>query len=508
MLRRLTLWHKALILIAVPLIFELLFVAVLLDLQKRTEIEVVRETRARNMTVACNRLILHFYVACARYSNKRIPEPLRPYAHHPIASVSKDLSTIAANCNDNLEAERILELRHRVRESARSFARVFSDPSIDIVSRSLTYQRTVQEGQQCLDEMIVELNSILERQQTIQDESQRRQQGYRESVAALLWVAVPFNILLAIVLAFYFHTGIAARLKILIDNTHLLAGSRSLHAPLGGMDEIAHLDATFHEMAAKKQEADQLKRDLVNMVSHDLRSPLTSLLAVVSMLKDESYGTLSPDGKEILSQSRNSVLRLISLINDLLDAERLDSGLVEYHPHHVLVSDIVIDCMNALNALTKSKQLRFDVQVGDARVFVDQARATQVLVNIVGNAIEVSPENARITIEAIRISAGYVEVRVTDHGPGIPDAMKETVFEKFREVERRSTSHSGLGLAICKSIIERSGGSIGVEDGKKHSGCTFWFRLPTSQAIVASKSAPLERTNAEAAHKLQVPIAS
>ena len=241
---------------------------------------------------------------------------------------------------------------------------------------------------------------------------------------------------------------------------------------------------------------------------HDLRSPLTSLLAVVSMLKDETYGTISPDGKEILSQSRNNVLRLISLINDLLDAERLESGLVEYHPHHVLVSDIVIDCMNALNALTKNKQLRFDVQVGDARVFVDQARATQVLVNIVGNAIEVSPENATITIEAIRQTPDHVDVRVSDQGPGIPDAMKEAVFEKFRQVERRSTSHSGLGLAICRSIIERSGGSIGVEDGKNHSGCTFWFRLPASQAIVSSTAAPRERTPAEAAQKLQVRIAS
>lgn len=511
MLRRLTLWHKALLLIAVPLVFELLFVAVLLDLQKRTEIEVARETRARNLSVASNKLILHFYVACLRYSGKQVPESLSPYTHNPIAAVSEDMSTIASNCDDQREAQRIISLRQRVRDCARSFATVFIDPDADIMTRSLGYQRAVKEGRQCMDDIIVELHDLNDRQRNIQDESQKRQRGYRESVAALLWVAVPFNILLAIVVAFYFHTGISGRLKILMDNTHLLSVNRALHAPVGGVDEIAHLDATFHDMAAKKAETDQLKRDLINMVSHDLRSPLTSLLAVVSMLKDETYGALSPDGKEILSQSRNNVLRLISLINDLLDVERLESGVVEFNPKDVAVSDIVIDCMNSLNALTKAKQLRFDVYVGDARVFVDKARATQVLVNIVGNAIEVSPERGIITIESLRVTADHVEVRVADQGPGIPDAMKETVFEKFRQVERRSTSptsHSGLGLAICKSIIERSGGSIGVENGT-NSGCTFWFRLPASHAIVLPRAGNQLRMNANRSPgERQVSIAS
>ncbi len=350
-----------------------------------------------------------------------------------------------------------------------------------------------------MDDIIVELHDLNDRQRNIQDESQKRQRSYRESVAALLWVAVPFNILLAIVLAFYFHTGISARLRVLMDNTHLPSANRALHAPVGGLDEIAHLDATFHDMAAKKKETDQLKRDLINMVSHDLRSPLTSLLAVVSMLKDDTYGMISPDGKEILSQSRNNVLRLISLINDLFDVERLESGVVEYNPEDVAVSDIVIDCMNSLNALTKGKQLQFDVCVGDARVFVDQARATQVLVNIVGNAIEVSPENATITIKALRTNADQVEVGVTDQGPGIPDEMKEIVFEKFRQVQRNSSSNSGLGLAICKSIIERSGGAIGVQDAEQASGCTLWFRLPAAPSVAESKTESRNQTNRQEA---------
>lgn len=504
MLRRLTLWHKALILIAVPLLFELVFVAVLLDLQKRTEIEVARETRARNMSVATNQLILHFYVACARFSHREIPEPLLPYARNPIASVSEDLSAIASNCNDEGEVQHILSIRHRLRQSARSLSEAIINPHVSVVTAALRYQKTVKESRQMLNEVVVEVHAINQRQRAIQNESQKRQQVYRESVAALLWVAVPFNILLAVVLAFYFHTGISARLKVLMDNTHLLAANRPLHVPVGGVDEIAHLDFTFHEMAAKKQETDQLKRDLINMVSHDLRSPLTSLLAVVSMLKDETYGTISPDGKEVLTQSRNNVLRLISLINDLLDVERLETGLVEYNPLDVAVTDIVIDCLNSLHALSKSKQLRFDVHVGDVRLFADQARTTQVLVNIVGNAIEVSPENGTITIEATRPTADQVEVRVTDQGPGIPDAMKDIVFEKFRQLERRSSNNSGLGLAICKNIVEHSGGSIGVQDGAENRGCTFWFRLPGSTQSAGTQTVLPERINAEAAQQLQI----
>lgn len=120
------------ILIAVPLLFELLFVVVLLDLQKRTEIEVARETRARNLSVASNKLILHFYVACERYSGKPVPESLFPYTHNPITAVSEDLTTIASNCDDTREAQRIRALRQRVHACAKSFATVFTDSNADI----------------------------------------------------------------------------------------------------------------------------------------------------------------------------------------------------------------------------------------------------------------------------------------------------------------------------------------------------------------------------------------
>jgi PAS domain S-box-containing protein len=229
----------------------------------------------------------------------------------------------------------------------------------------------------------------------------------------------------------------------------------------------------------ERKELERLKSDFVAMVSHDLRTPLTTLHGSFDLLSSGIGGTLNEKGRRVIEVSTQETSRLITMINTLLDVERMESGNMEMQKEVAEIETIVSQAVNSVGYLAEKNGIKIVSDLEKIEVFADSGSLVQVMVNLLANSIKFSPSGSTITIQALE-TAHYVEVKIADQGRGIPAGAIASVFDRFKQVEtadRTEKGGSGLGLAICKSIVEAHGGIIGVEstEGK---GTTFWWRLP------------------------------
>lgn len=240
----------------------------------------------------------------------------------------------------------------------------------------------------------------------------------------------------------------------------------------------------------ERKQVDRMKRDFVAMVSHDLRTPLTSIQMVLSLLEAEAYGQLSDSGHENLEAAEGNVNRLIALVNGLLDLEKMESGKLVLQRESYRVNDIITPSMQAVKGFAEQQGVRLQAAVADAGfdIFVDRDRLVQVVINLISNAIKFSPKGGSVTLSVTKsdgntqnsVSKSWVTFAVSDQGRGVPEHLRAAIFDRFKQVEAddaKVKGGSGLGLAICKAIVERHGGIIGV-DSQEGRGSTFWFKIP------------------------------
>ena len=237
-----------------------------------------------------------------------------------------------------------------------------------------------------------------------------------------------------------------------------------------------------HDITEQKQ-IERMKREFVAMVSHDLRTPLTSIQGFLSLVEIGAFGDLNQSGMQSLKIADTSITRLINLINDLLDAERIESGKLEITIGNVSLADVFEQSSQAVSNFASDHGVKIEILqqelVDGIQLRADGDRLIQVLINLLSNAIKFSPEDSTVRLSCQPVDAFY-EIKVADEGRGIPAEFVNSVFERFKQVKKsdaREKKGTGLGLAICKAIVEKHGGQIGVtsEEGK---GSTFWFRIP------------------------------
>ncbi len=230
---------------------------------------------------------------------------------------------------------------------------------------------------------------------------------------------------------------------------------------------------------SERREVERMKREFIATVSHELRTPLTSIRGSLDLLKGGVFGQLPPGAEEAATIALRNTARLITLINDILDLERLDSGKLELHFGRADAGAMMLAAVEAVRAFAVQNDVRIDVQPSAETVRADADRIVQVLVNLLSNAVKFSAPGSAVRLDA-RQEDGEIIFRVEDHGRGIPHDYLQRIFDRFQQVESsdsRTKGGSGLGLAICKAIVEQHNGSIGVisEEG---SGSVFWVRLP------------------------------
>lgn len=265
-----------------------------------------------------------------------------------------------------------------------------------------------------------------------------------------------------------------------------LDGSKSECAwSINWSEEDQEFYCVIHDITERKK-LDAMKREFVAMVSHDLRTPLATVQLVHELVEDEAKEKLSEQANKELATVRTSISRLIALINNLLDLDKLESGNMDVDLREQELAPVVTESISALRSLAKSRKLELISHIPeDTMAYFDSERVIQVLVNLLSNALKYSPKQSEIRITSER-TGDHIRINVIDNGPGISEENVARIFERFKQVSRddeRIHKGSGLGLAICKRIVECHFGAIGVES-KVGEGSTFWFTLPASEESV------------------------
>lgn len=247
----------------------------------------------------------------------------------------------------------------------------------------------------------------------------------------------------------------------------------------------------------KEVEADRAKSEFISTVSHELRTPMTAIKGYTDLLSGGAVGPLNDNQKHFLGVIKNNTDRLIALINDLLDISRIETGRIRFEPAPVKVGEIIADVVEAMAARAQSRGLvlTYEVGAGLPEVMGDRGRLYQVLTNLVGNAINYTPEGS-ITVEATTAGTA-VQVSVNDTGVGIAPEDISHIFDRFYRADDpvvQEASGTGLGLPIVKMFVEMHGGRVWV-DSRRGEGSTFTFILPAPGAeLEPDEHVPLAST--------------
>ena len=303
-------------------------------------------------------------------------------------------------------------------------------------------------------------------------------------------------------ISFFIYRSISKPLAHLTEGTHAISEGKFFYRlDTTRSDEFSQLAKDFNAMTRRLDELDRMKKDFVAHVSHELKSPLASMRETIELMLDEIPGSLNEKQRRLLDLNRQSGTRLAALIGNLLDLSRTEAGVMEYelksHDLVALTRDVVEE--TGILAREREIQIRTSFPEYPIEAECDSSRIIQVLVNVLTNAVKFSPKSSEIEVcietvnslpenlpeSALKSVAGGDEgsifslITVSDTGPGIPYADREKIFEKFYQAEHGKKAPgqgAGLGLAICRAIMQAHRGAIWGEDNPG-SGSKFKILL-------------------------------
>jgi signal transduction histidine kinase len=260
-----------------------------------------------------------------------------------------------------------------------------------------------------------------------------------------------------------------------------------------------HAEVLESRVAARTRElevANRHKSEFLANVSHELRTPLTAIKGFVDNMLDGLTGEMNPRQLRYLTRIKANTDRLARLINDLLDLTRIEAGRLELRPTSLLLTPLVTEVVASLRPVAEDKHIQLDVAAADpdATVWADRDKVTQVLINLLGNALKFTPAHGHITVTITREGAAWVQVAVADTGPGIAAAEAAKIFDQFYQVAQVDTQRphgTGLGLAIAKMLVEMQRGRLWVESVVGR-GSTFYFTLPVLPPITSAGATDAE----------------
>jgi PAS domain S-box-containing protein len=236
-----------------------------------------------------------------------------------------------------------------------------------------------------------------------------------------------------------------------------------------------------HDITQRK-EVERMKQEFLAMVSHDLRTPLTSIQFSLSIILSQPTDNLAADTLDEIKAAERNCNNLINLINSLLDVEKIESGKLELDLAPFKVSNLISRATDAVAAFAQRNGVTLDFAPSELQVVADEDRLLQVLVNLLSNAIKFSPKGGAVHL-AVSSTPAWLEFTVTDQGPGIPEDYKAAIFDRFQQVKMsqyKRKGGTGLGLAICRAVVLAHSGEIGVRS-KEGEGSSFWFKIPNQQ---------------------------
>ncbi|MBA3994341.1 MAG: hypothetical protein C0469_12505 [Cyanobacteria bacterium DS2.3.42] len=500
---RLNLKQKGLIIVAFPLIFEAAFILALFLTLEKAEENVNKETKSRLVLQEVNNISKSIFDSASHlvtwnFTHKRAELQQFDSTMLGIADSIDNLKAMSAD--DPIRRERAKKLEFHGKATMRN---LLSHREKMVGDSSRVYTPNFQEFRRDFnaefDPFLKEAQRLAQEEESVQKLVPQAIEARKTSLRILLFTGFAINIAIAIFGMMIFNRDISSRLLVMIENSQRMAIGKELLGRISGQDEVARLDKVFHDMAESLRLAEATKREFVQMISHDLRTPLTAILGTFELLSSGAYGKLTPRGLTRVNDAERESERLIGMINELLDIDKLESGNMQLILDDCELQPILRRAVEAVTVIAESRKVTLEPTRENPIVRVDEDRIVQILINLMGNAVKYSPEGGVIKINAEQ-EKEFIRIDIIDQGPGIPKKDKRLIFERFKQIEdddyKRSGS-SGLGLAICKSLVESHGGVIGV-DSEVGKGSRFWFTIkkakekntPVPTAIKAIEPAP------------------
>lgn len=254
-----------------------------------------------------------------------------------------------------------------------------------------------------------------------------------------------------------------------------------VQVPLRGADgRIERIFLSARDISERKR-VERLKSEFVSTVSHELRTPLTSIAGSLGLLAGGAAGPLGERARHLIQIAHSNSLRLVRLINDILDIEKIQAGRMTFELRSVGIVDLVTQAIGGLKAYADDYEVEVELVPGGSGLMVygDHDRLTQVVTNLLSNAIKFSPRGGVVTV-SVAAAGEAVSIAVKDRGPGIPESFRSRLFTKFAQADSsdsRRKGGTGLGLAICREIVERHAGALGYRTAIGE-GTEFEVQLP------------------------------
>jgi signal transduction histidine kinase len=340
-----------------------------------------------------------------------------------------------------------------------------------------------------------------------------------ETAVKVLWIVTASALAISILVSLLIIRSISKPLAHLTEGTRAIADGKFFYRlDTSRNDEFSQLARDFNKMTSRLNELDAMKKDFVSHVSHELKAPLASMRETIQLMLEEIPGPLTEKQKRLLELNLQSGMRLTAMISNLLDLSRTEAGVMEYEMKSQDLVSLVRNAVSELEPQARERQVHINASLPEKPLPVecDPDRIVQAILNLVGNAVKFSPKNAEVQVQVEELrhmpeniperwqrlvagaeKHGYLGlVTVSDSGPGIPDSDKENVFEKFHQVKQGKKLASqgvGLGLSICRTIVQAHRGAIWVENNPG-GGSRFMLLLRQGQdgkESVPRASAPL-----------------
>jgi len=332
------------------------------------------------------------------------------------------------------------------------------------------------------------------------------------STAVLIIVLTAIN---SGILGYFVSRSITKPIKKLHDATlEVEKGNFDVRVDIETEDEIAQLGNAINKgvlalgkMEEERKQLDRAKSEFLSMISHELRTPITPMMAQLQMLQEEYFGILSDKQKESLKIIIRNAQRLNKIVEDFLEISRIETARLKFNFKRTNLKDIINETIGFMNAFAKGKNIQLMVNADDLPIIeVDPDRVSQVLRNLIHNAIKYSKNYGKVEISAIP-KQDHILFSVKDCGVGMTPVDQIRVFEPFFQIEetlKREYGGTGLGLAICRGIVESQKGKIWVES-KLGEGSNFFFTIPLAPLkdiepikVLFSPKAVIERKIKEA----------
>lgn len=474
---RFTLIHKLTLIVVLPLVCEFIFVAVLFSLLRLSDIDLARVERAKQTQYTCGQIMYHIYelaMGSLETSFKHNDQSIQAFKDAEI-QLPKLTEELRAGCsNDEAalhSAEMILVLSTRLLDLLDTKVMVQPSPTSYIAqSTQLGYitQRIVEE-----------MATIIKLQGQITSHLNSRADWHNVILLALLG-GLFVSVAISLLVMFYVHADLLRRIAIVTDNTTRIAKGSPVNEPVLGTDEIAQLDRFIHGMNEALRQAETQRREVMSMLAHDMRAPLTSLAVLLDGMATGKYDADATARHEKAKKFLPELERVNRLIDDLLTYEKLNAGKLRLIKDEFLVSQLFEEVTETLAIDSELKHVHISRNCpGTRSILADKYQLKRVLINLCENAIKYSPPDSTVAMKA-EFNGSRAVIEVQDEGPGLPEPIGQ-LFEKYEQAVNES-SHKGfgLGLAICKAIIELHGGKIEARNRSDRSGAVISFSLPTS----------------------------